>query len=979
MGIQILFQDKTIIDLTSHVDPLSIQKNKSIDDLLNYGSFVIPKINGVIDGLDFSRAIPRGTRAMVDDVYYRIGESKVVQNGIYWRHEVQLISPKKMMQRKPIANTTLTQPIGDIGNYIRSTLNLNDSPIYDLKTVSGYKKKGVMFTSVNKSLQYEVTNQSANVSILEGNTLKEAGRLYTVKVYMNIYNTEVIDMASYPPIVEVTIKIGGVTVFNKTKNMKGVKPEMWAWIFPTGKVYPTEWIINESFEHTTVNANEQVEIIVKGSGKYFDDNGTYDMKYYVVDNQITVYTNASSVENEKKTYDYWVNRLLSGAEGAYYIVDDETKSRLREFISPDWTLESYDLATALDEAAESIGAKVTIPRYEYRSTGFYYDIISFQFYDDLERQPIVDIPGAYQISKESELENYVSELVLDVNNLISDVARPVPYKGGTISLRALNSNTQIDTANIAVKAPLGIYQVTKFIVKGLSITTANRTVTEHDITRRVVNKERWDALSKASDYTMAGRVFVNANQNNMLYYIQGDNTIYNMGGTGTLAPAFSGSNRSNRAIFECCAAEVSEYYSETVTNWDAGLSINDNIQIYFEYRAYGETRASVFKEDQSGFIERISKFFNETAKLNDPKALGESAQSIVNRIGNTQVIYVGRVNSESELGFIGGLNSKNEKLVSIRSIRTAPDRYDYTAIYVKDFTLRNRHIGIKSQIREYEVPKINTVVRNKRRVYMITFGVDETEKTAYPLMMTNILNNIQPITPTLAVVKFVRPDMSLINIGASVDERIIGNSITWNIKMPDNYSAGSRKIRTTISSVTTTWDEEVRYTDVYGRLYSYQVEFLENYIPMTLEKRDLFPEIFESDLAPFTPIDGKTHYNFDNKDAREVFAYTVQYAFSGTGNVIVYNLNKKVYNSGDIRLAAFHYIPSKQAKKVDISRVTILDTNTTVRGSDHIRVNMNSIESEGYGWFDNNSGDLIMFHKGNNGGIQYIYIKEVTK
>ena len=69
--------------------------------------------------------------------------------------------------------------------------------------------------------------------------------------------------------------------------------------------------------------------------------------------------------------------------------------------------------------------------------------------------------------------------------MISDTIKSVPYANGYMTLRALNANTQIDTSNICVKTPLGIYQITKFLVKGLSIVTASRTVTEHDITRRV--------------------------------------------------------------------------------------------------------------------------------------------------------------------------------------------------------------------------------------------------------------------------------------------------------------------------------------------------------------------------------------------------------------------------------------------------------------------------------------------------------------
>ena len=64
-------------------------------------------------------------------------------------------------------------------------------------------------------------------------------------------------------------------------------------------------------------------------------------------------------------------------------------------------------------------------------------------------------------------------------------------------------------------------------------------------------------------------------------------------------------------------------------------------------------------------LKRLTKFYNETARLNDPKTLGASAQSIVNRLGNTQIQITGDVRTISEIDYLGAVNLDNEKLVSL--------------------------------------------------------------------------------------------------------------------------------------------------------------------------------------------------------------------------------------------------------------------------------------------------------------------------
>jgi hypothetical protein len=78
------------------------------------------------------------------------------------------------------------------------------------------------------------------------------------------------------------------------------------------------------------------------------------------------------------------------------------------------------------------------------------------------------------------------------------------------------------------------------------------------------------------------------------------------------------------------------------TNNDLDLSGDLAILMQVTYSNQTESRARIYKDDQSGFDTELIKYFNESANVNESDAIGNYAQQIVNRLGGTKHSIKGR-------------------------------------------------------------------------------------------------------------------------------------------------------------------------------------------------------------------------------------------------------------------------------------------------------------------------------------------------
>ena len=596
--------------------------------------------------------------------------------------------------------------------------------------------------------------------------------------------------------------------------------------------------------------------------------------------------------------------------------------------------------------------------------------VEFKFFDDMESQVRYDAPNEKSHAAIAYFEDYVNAIEINAENIIGDenAIKVEPFKGGWATLRAIEDGlSQITTANLGYHTTLKIDKPRKILVKGIAVNTANHSFpasTVWDITDRVLEKTYWDTLTNESSYTFIGRS--SFNKNNTLYYQKGQNKIFNMSFTGTFEPQLIGQPQVIRALYETIFAQATLQTNENVTTLDPGTTTADDaIQIYIEYKQYSQSRTTIYKEDQTGFQTETVKFFNETARVNEAKSLGNYAQNIVNRMGGTNISKTGIVATVGELPTIGQPNTKGQILV-VRNIQPREDHVLYSLNYVQDYAVISSYVDISSRLRQYEIPLDEMVLRiDKYREMMIfTDWIQYSDDTSYvdrTMFLRALMNLKVPGAPTYAYIQYELSDGSYKRVDANVDVISMGKTLSINIRMKDNFSAGVRKYTTTINGVTQKWQEEVQYTDIYGRVAQVKID-LYAMGSATLQRMNNYP--LAANNAGLIPISSLSYEL--NKDAREITAIAQEVTFlSESNSVVVYPGFARFNPLGlqetldyNIKRAVLNYRPGKNSTIVDLNKIVSDTINVQFSGN---RIDITTtITGQGVVWYEENSLEILM-------------------
>lgn len=601
-------------------------------------------------------------------------------------------------------------------------------------------------------------------------------------------------------------------------------------------------------------------------------------------------------------------------------------------------------------------------------------VIEFRFLEELEKLPPQEAPNINSKTSIAFQDDYVNAIQLNVKNILrsDDYIKYYPYRNGFATLRTTEDGVQqVTTANIGAELDLPIGKITKFIIKGIPVTTTEQSfasTVEWDVTYRVIDEEYYQTLENASAYTFDGRQTLN--KNNTIFYTKGQNKIKGMSFTGTFEPQLIGEPNVIRAIYEMVYAHVTSEVGEQVTSIDAGtVTADNNIQIYVEYIPYSKTDAIVFKDDQTGFQHESIRYFNENTRLNDPKALGDYAQSIVNRMGNTNTSVTGWALSISDIPKIGSHNANDEVVVS-RTLNIRAGYIDYILNYVKDYTTVSDYIGITSDIEVEEISSKDLVERNDKYVEQIIFTdlLEVSNGVLNPIYFLNGLRNVNTVkSPTYAYIEFEHKNTNVVRIETLVDTNFIGKNITYSISMKDNYSAGVRKYLKDGKW----WSEDVPYTDSFGRVENMILKIYQNSNDSALGNN--YP-LTTSDRGDTKIIE--LAYNV-NKDNREILSNTVEVSFlSNSDDVIVYSGIARhnpmaIDHDYNVKIATLDYIPSKSAKSVDLSRITH-GSYTLTYGTNYIDISA-SVSNKGYIFYEENTLDILLVVKSESLSKRFYY------
>lgn len=920
----------------------TLKVNMAIDSTFDSG-YVETLHTTASSGLDLSRRIPRGilVELEVDGRTYtfKTGETAVDKvtytTPIKYVHRINLISLSKELTKKTLENITLKQPKGDLGIYSRSVLQgieFEVNPINDDTWIP------ISYTpTVNTN-----TSKTNGVNVISPEEYKIAHSL-------------VIEYE--PPILpfyyDIRFKFNGVVIREEEIKLINL-------LNPFAGTRRTQH--NSSFNHTpTTTGSYSVEIKkrVEGLG---GDNQIQNISFSI--------TGLTVVSKPVRTYAQLVDKMLRNTN---YVLSSQSRSKLF-LTAPENKYEGYMLYDGLQKIGSELGALVRVGDLVNRRfwgivTPTTEDISGDSLYDfspyDYEVNTILKVGGKYYKNNLSsalvreitydffdnpqtfaplgernrtevaEFEDYVSALELNTKNVIKPT-RYSPFKNGWGTLRNLDGIGQMTTQNIGYITEDKQERITKVLVKGLASQSTSYTWTVDDvtdITNRVVEKRQYDTFPSQAIYDIVGKQ--QYLKNNTLYYVQSDNKIYGMSYVGEKDSTFIGNPNVNRAVYETILAartnEVSELVTRTGTqaNDDPGLTGDMLLQFQIIYENQTESRARVYKKDQTGFEEEYVKYINESANVNETSSIGDYAAQMVNRMGGTKIIIDGVVDSLDDIANLGDVDEQGRVYTAIAL--EFGKRIVYTYTLVQDYNIISSYIGINSRHRVEEISSDSSTRRTLRYISKFIF------KDALETFSTRLVNPSDVVTHLLGnslnglnygYIEFYHANGDTRKVHTSVDTDSKGQTIEIKWNMFDNYSAGLKRYSAIIGGETVYLNSEVPYTDYYGKVTD--LLFSIHDLSLGTYDKEAYPEASANNGDEmFTVITDAI-----DKDEGEALSGLIEIPiFSESNKIRVYNgfakYNALLGGTNRIKAVALNYIPLIKDNKIDLSRVE----DITVTGS----------------------------------------------
>jgi hypothetical protein len=872
------------------VDITSIVTNDTLDESLASGSIVIPFS---------SQSVPyeRFSEVNIDDLLFVVSEDSVTQirKGAtpLYKHEISLIEPTKILQKRVIPNITVTQPQGEVGEYAFSVHNTTNT---------------IVVNNTQQTLSLTQTSPSRDLTQVDGLTLKKQNEPYEIYVNMRIENRQVnFERLNF----EVELLIGGVVRTTKVYNIRGR--------FST--INKIELLITGfPFFYTPATVNQNVSIRVRTVPEPFGVNDVAHLTEFSI-------TIAKALEVDNKIYlDDVVDKLLSFHPT--FTLAEATRVKLAQTVSPEFTFQNYTLYDALKEVANYVSGIVYLGEDDFTTIYFYY-------YDQVLDQ-VLDFTDQSNIEY---LAEFTDGFEINAPNVIREenerYAIIEPSATGFISIRSNNEERAvaiIDTQS-AIRLQHPIYRLIKVEVKGLAFemidpqnnnAVVNRPNTEiYDITPYIIENTRYNTFDSAGSPNSRGTF---KNKSNTVIYTQGSDLITNLGFTGSLPPAWNQTYPLNYAIHEAIlnAAQLKYQSLSFSQDYRVTASLHD-LQFRFKYIPYSDVRLTVFKRKGENIM-----YFNEQAPLNDMELLGRVAQESVERSGNRLHRYEGLTPDDR---LLLGSKKDDEVLVNYTISRT-PKINKFVAEYAVGYANISNYVGVKSAFRQYEVPTTTIVNRRDKVTKFYELKIYNTVQTNYELVLTstmyrslwgNFFNNPIGERPTYAKLEFDDgPSTPTLFIESTVDAYRMGKTIGLAVDMFDNYSAGIKKVEkefgTSTNKITNKVQEDARYTNDLGRIKNVKIQFKQN---PNANNPDNYPN--NNDVSTQVMLE---HAYEVNKDARERYGFVYELAFFG-GNIILFDgfvkynrlASELTPNKIEFRLLESGYIPQRS---FDINRTKLV-------------------------------------------------------
>lgn len=307
-----------------------------------------------------------------------------------------------------------------------------------------------------------------------------------------------------------------------------------------------------------------------------------------------------------------------------------------------------------------------------------------------------------------------------------------------------------------------------------------------------------------------------------------------------------------------------------------------------------------------------TQIYNQGENAVETQYFGESMKGVAARLGNIEQTRTYILDSRAEIPNAGQL--LGEYAISVVNTEYLPEFIKCTVGLSKDYNRISEYVGVNSVKRMYEISERQAVERDIliKEDIVITRNSSMTDDAGvFFLRKEAILGAFTQSEYNDSVVKFAlfygyKKNQEYLNkpVLLPVLGRAFGNTIHFALKFKDNYSAGNRVDYNTNNGVSGYWQNDVPYTDYYGRVYWGKLIFT-TIFPDVINNPTVYAEQLPSGKLPdsvlASAIMWATHtyavdvanvalsapYHRVRKDNREILGFNVEAEFKTTEEDII--------------------------------------------------------------------------------------------
>ena len=545
----------------------------------------------------------------------------------------------------------------------------------------------------------------------------------------------------------------------------------------------------------------------------------------------------------------------------------------------------------------------------------------------------------YVINEENcSVEQFCSEVISTVDNLTTyeREGAVVDIGNNYKTLRVETGVAYIDEGSLKIQTSFPIEQLVS-VECGY---TPDDTLVG-DITQYVVEKTDYDCLSSFQSNFPNAKCYA-------IYWTRGEK---NIDGLTFKKPALIGAFQ-NYAIQNIICAKTGKALDWFTTLFENELALQ-NLMFKVKYIPRIKSRLSQCKQYVEDLQIKSQVAYNQNSTLIDSQAYGESMKGLVARLGNVEIVRTYIFEKEEEIPKIGSYvltESGDQYYLTEMIIQRYPDFIECQIGFTKDFNRYNEYVGIKNELRFYEVAVDQVYDRfvnindycligesvpwsdNKQLIkqggittlamsFANTNTSDNKLKTVYSRTQLSNGNEIVVLLP-------------VISMG-------IGTSIMVEFGYPDNFSAGDKIVLSNNIRV----QQQVQYGDVIGEAETMTFDVVANnpqFLNYAQNKEwgdnlpDVELDVTSTQLSTSTPIVLK-------KDNREVInvVYQLNFVTSDKSIIIGQALGQR---NGLVSTASTNfklYVSQKRIRKFD----KIIDTSNMTEYALNSTTIMNSVTS----------------------------------